>query len=278
MRESLKTGNERCPKCAKLGKDRRGDNLVRYDDGHAFCFACGYYVPPKSVSLTKLRRRLTQSQKDGQVFSTPEDVFGDITYSYPDNVQAWLNKYEITELETVRNNIQWAPKRELLILPIMSQIGSILATSARYFGQNPDHPKYINDYFGTREECIKAALRIPERMQVPALVLVEDMLSAIKVSRVSACTPLLGTWIPEATFAYLVAVASQHNWVVIPWLDPDKHLLSLQHSRKFRQFVPSYPVISLEDPKVYNTQQIYELVSIATQVATGASRELGEVQ
>lgn len=32
----------RCPECAKAGKDNHEDNLGVYDDGHQYCFACGY--------------------------------------------------------------------------------------------------------------------------------------------------------------------------------------------------------------------------------------------
>lgn len=33
---------ERCPRCAENGNDKAGDNLAIYDDGGAYCFACGY--------------------------------------------------------------------------------------------------------------------------------------------------------------------------------------------------------------------------------------------
>lgn len=36
-------GNEQCPSCADRGGDTSGDNLVRYSDGGAHCFACGYH-------------------------------------------------------------------------------------------------------------------------------------------------------------------------------------------------------------------------------------------
>jgi twinkle protein len=35
-------GKEACPECRKAGGDNSGDNLARYDDGGAYCFACGY--------------------------------------------------------------------------------------------------------------------------------------------------------------------------------------------------------------------------------------------
>lgn len=36
-------GKKQCPACAKRGGDTRQDNLVIYDDGSAYCFACNYY-------------------------------------------------------------------------------------------------------------------------------------------------------------------------------------------------------------------------------------------
>ena len=31
-----------CPKCRENGEDRSGDNLARYDDGHSYCYKCGF--------------------------------------------------------------------------------------------------------------------------------------------------------------------------------------------------------------------------------------------
>lgn len=40
---SRAVGKERCPECAKHGRDTSSDNLVIYDDGHKHCFACEYH-------------------------------------------------------------------------------------------------------------------------------------------------------------------------------------------------------------------------------------------
>lgn len=36
---------EPCPQCREQGGDKSGDNLKRYDDGHAWCFTCKYREP-----------------------------------------------------------------------------------------------------------------------------------------------------------------------------------------------------------------------------------------
>ena len=51
LRTDIAVGKERCPECAKKGKDTRGDNLHRYEDGHAWCFSCGYRQPSDAMRL-----------------------------------------------------------------------------------------------------------------------------------------------------------------------------------------------------------------------------------
>lgn len=43
----------RCPTCQDLGRDRRGDNLAIYADGHGFCFSCGAYFPAYNTSSVR---------------------------------------------------------------------------------------------------------------------------------------------------------------------------------------------------------------------------------
>lgn len=43
-KDSIKIGNEACPKCVAKGNDSSGDNLVTYHDGGKHCFACGHTV------------------------------------------------------------------------------------------------------------------------------------------------------------------------------------------------------------------------------------------
>ena len=35
---------EPCPQCREAGQDKSGDNLIIYDDGSSYCFACGHVV------------------------------------------------------------------------------------------------------------------------------------------------------------------------------------------------------------------------------------------
>jgi KaiC/GvpD/RAD55 family RecA-like ATPase/5S rRNA maturation endonuclease (ribonuclease M5) len=45
--------HERCPQCAAKGGDSTGNNLAIYDNGGAYCFACGYAVGDKYKGQTQ---------------------------------------------------------------------------------------------------------------------------------------------------------------------------------------------------------------------------------
>lgn len=260
--DSVRVGNERCPECARNGNDRSGDNLVRYDDGHAFCFACGYRERAYSSSLSYLRKKLSVPSDD--VITPIEDVLGELTYNYAHEAQQWINKYGITELECVRNQIQWSPSKQLLVIPVIDhQTDEIVAYNCRYFGTNPKHPKYINEYPQGKAKAQRLALKCQKRPELPALVLVEDLVSAIKVGRMAYALALLGTHISPWLHTAIIRFCIQSSLSLLVWLDPDKKLKSIKYSRIFRQAVPSYPILSDKDPKYYNNEEIYGFLSNA---------------
>ncbi len=61
--ESVLVDRDRCPACASAGRDTSKDNLAIYDDGHQYCFSCGYYkgstggvtMKTKPVQITEFK-------------------------------------------------------------------------------------------------------------------------------------------------------------------------------------------------------------------------------
>ena len=51
-----------CPKCVANGGDTSGDNLACYDDGHKYCFACGYYEKGDSSYMTEVKDENVQAE------------------------------------------------------------------------------------------------------------------------------------------------------------------------------------------------------------------------
>lgn len=72
---SYQTSKEPCPMCQAKGNDTSGDNLVRYSDGHGYCFACSTYF--RADGSTPISRDLVESPKTwkqvkGQVVALPD--------------------------------------------------------------------------------------------------------------------------------------------------------------------------------------------------------------
>lgn len=68
------TGKESCPKCRENGEDSSGDNLVRYSDGHGYCFACNHYQRADGTEpVQRALKEETQTFKPvgGQVEALP---------------------------------------------------------------------------------------------------------------------------------------------------------------------------------------------------------------
>lgn len=85
-----------------------------------------------------------------------------------------------------------------------------------------------------------------------SLVFTEDLISAVKVSRVTAAKPLFGTFVRELPAGY----SKYHIW-----LDKDKQISAVQQASKWKQYgYQMTTIITESDPKVYNTTQIQEFM------------------
>lgn len=51
-KKSKPTHRSACPRCKEDGGDWDGDNLVHYDDGHAYCYACKYFLTGSDKEVT----------------------------------------------------------------------------------------------------------------------------------------------------------------------------------------------------------------------------------
>lgn len=115
----------------------------------------------------------------------------------------------------------------------------------RYFGDK-GYPKWITK--GKIEEIIYTL-----GIKSATLVLVEDIVSAIKVSQVEQCSPLFGSVI---TMKRLVRLQPFYDTLII-WLDYDKRKESIKFAEKARLLgFNVYNVVTEKDPKDYNYKDI----------------------
>lgn len=240
--------HEPCPDCGSR------DNVAVYDDGK-YCFGCGWYQSKGKIeSFVHKKEQLTLKGVDKtKTVLLPSDIKFDI----PLIPRAWLRKYGITEREIKENRFCWSDRQKYLIFPVYNSVGDLVFWQARVFKQmnlpegtvkRPDPPKYIT--IGQKDDYFHI---IGEKEELKTLVLVEDMLSAIKVSRVAPSMPLFGSTLSDERAMRL----SQRYQQVILWLDKDKWTESLQYSNRFKYIFDKFGIVSTkEDPKELDITQI----------------------
>jgi len=263
--ESLFLRHERCPRCEENGKDRSGNNLAVYSD-HAFCFSCGYKQKRQQGGRGSYETK-TNGGFGKQVYEQAhnnsrkcQNLPSDYILSLPLLGVKWVKQYGITDKEMAVNRIGWSEigfpvvgygnhppiqYSPCMVFPIFDTMGTLLMWQARYFGTEKRYPKYITK--GKPNEIIHI-LGKGEK-----LVIVEDLLSAIKVARVQRCVPLWGS---NPSMVFLNRLRSVTNHIVI-WLDPDKQLEAQKLRKRVSVLFDTVEIISsIGDPKDYETQEI----------------------
>lgn len=89
------------------------------------------------------------------------------------------------------------------------------------------------------------------------VVLVEDILSAIRVGRVTSAVSLFGSHIPKDWIPLLTRLSREY----ILWLDEDKYAESLKQARMLRTLGLNATVVRTpEDPKAYDVSTIRKVL------------------
>lgn len=238
---------ERCPECAKLGRDTQHDNLARYSDGHVFCFSCGYYTHGSKIQAFKHNNQGTRRDDSiSQGISLPSDI----DTNYPDRALRWIEQYSLTKNTLLSRHVVWSESRQRLIFPYYIK-GELIGWQGRYFGKEPiskQNPKWFSQ--GKLHEVIYT---IGEDRGTRSLVLVEDVISAIKLSRYKQTSPIFGSVIGTKHWSRL----SKFYDDVTIWLDPDKRSASIKEAKIGSMFgIKTHVVFSNKDPKEHTNEEI----------------------
>jgi len=236
----------RCPACAEQGKDRSGDNLGVYSDGHSYCFNCSYN---SGASLTG---KLGKQQKKQKIIP---DLPNDIDTALSKEASTWLQQYFPDTKDFPL--CYWSNEESKLIFPIMdSQQRNLLAWQYRYFGDNKDHPKWVG--YGINENLIHVCSSMGSSASSTSLVLVEDLISAYKVGQLTPTMCLFGSNISLKRLATLKTLG--YTEVVI-WLDWDKKEYAIKAASLAQSIGLQARVIHTQlDPKEYSIPEIKELL------------------
>lgn len=202
------------------------------------CFSCGYHPHSKS----SYKPPTIEKQVEIDTYPLPQDVEPTI----PAKALDWLKKFHITYKDIIANQILWSEYRQLLIFPYDN------AWQGRYFGNDPKHPKWFSR--GKLDDIIHIKGLTNESEKV---ILVEDILSCIRVGKFVPTVCLFGSHVSSAKLARLKHVGSSYVW----WLDYDKrddaHRQALRaHSLGYNTSV----IVTELDPKEYSDKEIREVL------------------
>lgn len=220
-----------CPNCASVGKDLSGDNLGVYDDGSTYCFGCGLYTPGDGRATKRPEKPVYQLQL---IDNIPEE---NLTY-----LRQYLSDSEI------ENWFQYEPNMRRHVFYYNGEdgvfwearaVGNITPKSIQN-GKKPFYPLFnLEDETNT-------------------LVIVEDLISAICVSRHLSALPLFGSsmrmeWIARVT---------QPNFCsrIFVWLDEDKTREAISIANRINPLKPCFVIRTQEDPKSLTEEEMKDVL------------------
>lgn len=240
---------ERCPKCASRGQDKSGDNLAVYPDGHKHCYACAYHEGvPIEERLQQLLPNISSMPNVDATFDFPKDYTTDI----PITPLTWLKAYGITDKEIILHRFGWSQDRQMLVFPVLDGDGNLIMWQGRDFGEKDKQFKYITK--GPASDVIHLV-----GLNVKTIIITEDLISAIKVGRRYQAMPVWGSNIPLK----LIRRLSDRFSSLGVWLDRDKLHVALETVLRASQYMSTYLITSVFDPKAYTTDSIAEIVEEA---------------
>lgn len=255
--------------CGSSGADYRERLYVkRTKDGWLWtCHNCGKkgfkkYTPTEYLILLKRGEEVTRI--------TEKEIVVNEKFSMPNSspfiprAYDWLHQYGITTPEINEHKFYYSCYNNRLIMPIKNVHGDITGWQGRAMNvPSKSNPKYITQY---RTDNPDDHYYCECSIGCDTLVLVEDIISAIKVGRHCDALAVLGSpKLPtESLLSVLRIIQPRH---VIVWLDPDKQREATKWRNRLEVLgpYPSWVIYSDVDPKCYtDTEIIIELMEAET--------------
>ena len=259
-------------------KGNTGNLYVRYGykDGkvgwYYHCHSCGstpgglsgFYSTDQQSSPRETLDQLEalMSDNSGCIMTDEIQLPDDITYNLPRQCFRYMSQYGLSLEEIKLSRFGWSPYLQRMIMPVY-QDGKLVYWQGRNLGEvTEDAPKYKNVYLsGSRDIYCKFHCR-GTATQPTTLVIVEAIVSAIKISRHADCIALLGSYIPPSILEYM----NQYDKVCI-WLDPDKKQAAIKAAFRYSALTMNkvVPIISDRKPKQYSDREIlWQIKPIST--------------
>lgn len=214
------------------------------------CYRCGFadseYKGAQTLQELKRIQELNQAAEEMMLsLELPYDYTTDI----PEHGRLWLFKAGISEQLYTKHNIGYSKSLDRVILPVYNTQGSLEWYQCRALHQGQS-PKYLQPA-RCRDKVMFRVNR--DRNNLQRVVVVEDILSAIRVGEHVNTVSLLGTKITTSQASELIKYKQ-----IIVWLDPDR--AGRQGSYKIRRTLGLVTdvknIVTSKDPKELSDKEI----------------------
>lgn len=228
----------------------------------AWCYRCSEpgFVPKPKPSLAERIAKLSQQREvERRIMSNMAPPMPAVfsVDDWPDVAKVWLYKAGLDKDWIENIGFYWNPKLERVVMPVLSDLGSLVFWQARGF--DPKRPKYLSPELGPGmfKPVYKAVpLRPDPGRRADTLVITEDILSAVRASEVAQGWSILGTSLTPFSEAEIVKFGASR---VLVWLDPDEAGVNGR-----RKIVPRLRALGIDakavradlDPKCYPIDEI----------------------
>lgn len=241
--------------------DSKSLRITRTEDDriYAKCYRCGGFgsVAGRMAAVGSLAKRLRSAHPPiPREVKLPSDFTMD-SKDFPVRLRSYLHKCGVKDHVVRSYGMGWSPSWERFVMPVYRG-SEIDAFQARYFGTE-DHPKYITRYktSGDLWQNFPARSATDDKL----CVIVEDMLSAVRVANSYNAVCLYGTEMGDKCAEY---VAKNYERAII-WTDYDSFMVRKKgiaiRNRLTSARVSCTILSSVVDPKHYSDADIIGYVS-----------------
>jgi hypothetical protein len=230
--------HEPCPNCGSR------DNLARYSDGSAYCFGCRYVEPPSLRALApKVREDVGERDYEAHEW----------TKEFGPSAVEWMSKYEITVPDALKHGFLFHPRRNQLIFPWYNDTFEVIGYQARNFAEGAKRKYHTEGDIAN----LLPIYRNSSTNLTRHVVLVEDVISAVKISRYSDAMPCLSSGIPVKKLKRLAGLYDAFT----VWLDGNMFTNATRMADQLQLMGREANVIlTNKDPKEHTYAEINEIL------------------
>jgi hypothetical protein len=247
-----------CPYC--MAKHEQSMRITRAPEGlHAKCYRakCGKYAFVPSTPQHKSHKPLKKFEArafSGTLIEIPPSVYEEV-----------YDRYGLVPEELA--GMKYCADHNLLHMPIRNIYGYEIGAQTKCLGDPGEYPKAITYFYNDTHKAhfewphIFDTIGTARVAPTDTIVIVEDILSAIKVARMlPACALLSHTMTPDVANL----LATNFNTVLM-LLDPDALMAAMRTKKKYSLLFGNFLVRQLSnDPKDTPWEELKEVLSGAT--------------